>query len=153
MTNSTATQAFLQQFYHAITELLNGNSKPFASLWATEGRVCLMISSGERVVGHQEVVEYLREMAAALGSNPFRTKVTPSEPSWTEVGDLGYGDLIEQVSTEGSAEVNLLNRATIICRRVDAHWKVIHYHNDFINPMMLAFSHMVRHQATRAGKG
>jgi ketosteroid isomerase-like protein len=121
-----------QQYYAALTALLNGDAGPLMQIWSQNPDVTAMNPYGGREVGWEQLRAVFERVAqACVGS---QARVWLKDPLIRVGGDLAYEIGIE--SGEGilmGKPTTISHRVTNIYRRETGGWKMVHRHTD-LNP-------------------
>jgi ketosteroid isomerase-like protein len=121
-----------EQYYAALTRLLNGDAGPLMQIWSHSPDVTAMNPYGGREVGWEQLRPVFERVAQqCLGS---QATVWLKDPLIRVGGDLAYEIGIE--SGEGiimGKQTTISQRVTNIYRREAGGWKMVHRHTD-LNP-------------------
>lgn len=121
-----------EQFYAALSRLLNGDAGPVAGAWSHGATVTTMHPIGGREVGWKSVAESWAQFAKLATGGHAKL----SDQLIQVVGDMAYEVGIEkgQVTLAGK-QVRIEHRVTNVYRRAAGAWKVVHHHAD-VSPAM-----------------
>ena len=121
-----------EQYYAALTGLLNGDAGPLIQIWSHSPDVTAMNPYGGREVGWEQLQAVFERVAQqCLGS---QATVWLKDPLIRVGGDLAYETGIE--SGEGiimGKPTTIRHRVTNIYRREAGGWKMVHRQTD-LNP-------------------
>ena len=121
-----------EQYYAALTNLLNGDAGPLMQIWSHSPDVTAMNPYGGREVGWEQL-QPIFERVAQMGVGS-QVRVWLKDPLILVGGDLAYEIGIE--SGEGiimGKPTTINHRVTNIYRREASGWKIVHRHTD-LNP-------------------
>ncbi len=118
-----------EQYYAALTSLLNGDARPLMQIWSHSPDVTAMNPYGGREVGWEQLQPIFERVAQmCVGS---QARVWLKDPLIRVGGDLAYEIGIE--SGEGilmGKPTIISHRVTNIYRREACGWKMVHRHTD-----------------------
>ncbi len=122
-----------EQFYKALSRMVNGDAGPLAEIWSHSQAVTTMHPIGGREIGWSAVRESFEQVARLCSDG----KVGLKEQLIQVAGDVAYETGTEhgQFRLAGQ-EVAVEHRVTNIYRRESGVWKIVHHHTD-ISPAML----------------
>lgn len=130
-----------EQFYAALTEVLQGNPGPMVEVWSHGSDVSTMHPLGGRQSGWEQVRQGWEQAAHLLsGGAAALEPVTVADLVLVRPSDdIAYTLGTEQVKgTVGGQHIAFQARVTNVYRREDGAWKVIHYHADALPSAVLA---------------
>lgn len=135
----------VDEFYDKLHDFLKNKCESFLDLWGGGDSAVLFFNLHERERGLQAVREAFRQIRDVLSKVPAGTTLEPAQITFQESGELAFAVLMEKAVSDFSAKVVVSeHRATIVWRRFDGHWKVVHYHTDTYDRRMEAISEMLR---------
>jgi ketosteroid isomerase-like protein len=122
-----------EAFYRAVGSMFAGDLKPMERLWSRSPDVTLLTPFGGRLEGWTEVRAQLLEMSKFN----IEGRIEPTDILTRVVGDVGYS--VSRLRAEnmivGDKTFSCDHRATLIFRREEGLWKVIHHHVDYDEKM------------------
>jgi ketosteroid isomerase-like protein len=131
-----------EQYYAALTALLNGDAGPLMQAWSHSPDVTAMNPYGGREVGWEQLRPVFERVARMCLDSQATVRL---KDSLIRVGgDLAYETGIE--SGEGiimGKPTTISHRVTNIYRREAGGWKMVHRHTD-LNPAEQEVSSQVR---------
>jgi ketosteroid isomerase-like protein len=122
-------QAFLELVYEAQTELVQGRPEAFKALWSHGSDVTLFGGFGAGEKGWDKVGPRQDWASAQFSEGSRSHQVLSTYVS----GNLGYVIQIERIrfKVPGRSEESLLElRSTMIMRREQGGWRIVHRHAD-----------------------
>ena len=125
-----------EQFYEAVTSMLNGDASGMSDIWSHGATASTMHPLGGRQLGWDAVRESWEKAAEAFEGGSV-------EVSDLEVSVLGTGAAyttgVEHVqATVGGQSVSFDIRATNVYAREGSHWRIVHHHTDLDGPLQEA---------------
>ena len=121
-----------EQYYAALSSLLNGDAGPLMQIWSHSPDVTAMNPYGGREVGWEQLRPVFERVAQLCVGSQARAWL--KDPLIRVSGDLAYEIGIE--SGEGiimGKPTTISHRVTNIYRREASGWKMVHRHTD-LNP-------------------
>ena len=121
-----------EQYYAALSKLLNGDARPLMQIWSHSPDVTAMNPYGGREVGWEQLAPIFQRVAQMCKGSQARVWLQDS--LMLVGGDLAYQTGIE--SGEGiimGKPTTIKHRVTNIFRREHDEWKMVHRHTD-LNP-------------------
>ena len=125
---SASLEQAADAFYAAANRLLAGDAEAFSSIWSKADDISHLGPTGERRTGREAVMEgFARE--SRMG---FAGTLKGEERQCVESADMGFVVCIERTSgmTVAGEPIQTDIRATMILRREDGRWRVVHHHTD-----------------------
>lgn len=121
-----------EQYYAALTSLLNGDAGPLMQIWSHSPDVTAMNPYGGREVGWEQLQPIFERVAQmCVGS---QVRVWLKDPLIRVGGDLAYEIGIEFGEGIIMGKPTTINhRVTNIYRCESSGWKIVHRHTD-LNP-------------------
>lgn len=115
------------QFYAALSRMVNGDAGPMADIWSHGAEVTTMHPVGGREVGWEEVRASWEEVAEISSGG----EVNLEDQRIRVVGEVAYELGTEHVvATLAGETVRGEIRVTNIYRREGGAWKIVHHHTD-----------------------
>lgn len=128
-----------QQFYSALTSMLNGDADPLAEIWSHTASVTTMHPIGSREVGWEEVWNSWQQVAALSSEG----RVVLSEQLIRVKGDLAYEVGVEKAQFRlAGQQLSGEARVTNVYERKAGTWKIVHHHTDPVPAMLEALGRM-----------
>jgi ketosteroid isomerase-like protein len=120
------------QYYAALSHLLNGDVGPIMEVWSHSPDITAMNPYGGIEVGWERLQVVFERVAQVCVGNRVTLKITDSLIRTS--GDLAYEIGIESgEGTIAGEPASIRHRVTNIYRREEGGWKNIHRHTD-LNP-------------------
>jgi ketosteroid isomerase-like protein len=118
-----------EQYYAALSRLLEGDAEPLKQSWSHEPDITAMNPYGGREAGWEQLRPVFERVAQMCGGG--RARVWLEDPLRRVGGDLAYELGIE--CGEGlvmGKPTTIRHRVTNIYRREASGWKMVHRHTD-----------------------
>lgn len=116
-----------EQFYEALTRLVNGEPDPMTRIWSHTDEVSIMHPIGGRQHGWSAVAKSWTRVAqiASEGHVEMVDRVIQV------FGDVAFETGVEQGRSRlAGQQITFEHRVTNIYRREGAEWKIVHHHAD-----------------------
>jgi len=130
MSTEQTVRDFVERFYAAIDQMLNGDPAPMLELWSHGPEATVMHPDGARQMGWEEV----RAAIQAWSTGMKNGRITPHDVSvrlvTPEVAIVTATEVGE--GTIGAETVAVDSRATLVIRREGGAWSAVHHHVDVI---------------------
>ena len=122
-----------EQFYAAVSGMLNGDAGSLAAIWSHSATVTAMHPIGGRQVGWDKVRVSFEQVAQISTGG----QVKLADQIIQVAGDVAYELGVEQGQAKLAGQmVAIEHRVTNIYRREAGGWKIVHHHTD-LSPAML----------------
>ncbi|HET7461319.1 MAG TPA: nuclear transport factor 2 family protein [Longimicrobium sp.] len=130
MSTEQIIRSFVDRFYAALNQMLNGEPAPMLALWSAGAEATVMHPDGERLMGCEEVRGAIEAWAAGV----CRGHIEPRGVSVRLVtGDVAVVSAVEAGrGTIAGETVEVEGRATLVIRRDAGQWKAVHHHVDVV---------------------
>jgi ketosteroid isomerase-like protein len=128
MSTEQTIRDFVDRFYAAINQMLNGRGEPMEPLWSHGPEATVMHPDGTREMGWEEVRGAFRGWAAAVKDGRIEPRevairLVTSDVAVVTAHETGRGTIAGQ-----AVEVDA--RATLVLRREGGGWTAVHHHVD-----------------------
>jgi ketosteroid isomerase-like protein len=128
MSTEQTIRDFVDRFYAAINQMLNGRGEPMEPLWSHGPEATVMHPDGGRQMGWEEVRGAFEGWAAAvthgrIAPHDVSIRLVSSDVAIVTSTEAGEG-------TIAGERVTVDSRATLVVRRDGAGWTAVHHHVD-----------------------
>lgn len=135
----------VRQYYDALNGFLTGEIQPFLDLWHEGDDTVLYFNLNERERGTENIRRCFRQIQAVLSRAPVGVVVKPLQIVFQECGEIAYAVTMEQsLARLDRHTVVDEHRATLIWRKFDGVWKLVHLHEDLYVRRTEALSELLR---------
>lgn len=135
----------VKQYVDQLNLFLDGKSDHFLDLWHDGDEVVLFFNLAERERGGEAVRKAFRQIREVLGRVPIPTRIEVSQVSFAECGDVAYAVLMEKaVSEMDQKTIVSQQRLTLIWRKYQGSFKLVHMHSDYYDARTEAISELLR---------
>lgn len=135
----------VKRHYESLNAFLDGKSDEFLEHWHEGPDSVLYFNLSERERGGENIRLTFRQVRAVLSRVPVGTILTPLQVQYVECGDVAYAITMEKAISElDRRTVVSEHRGTLIWRKFDGHWKLVHMHNDTYNRREETLSELLR---------
>lgn len=135
----------VKQYVDLLNLFLDNKSDDFLELWHDGEEITLCFNLAERERGSEPVRKAFRQIREVLGRVPIPTRIEVSQISFSECGDLAYAVLMEKaVSEMDQKTIVSQQRLTLIWRKFDGVFKLVHMHSDYYDARTEAISELLR---------
>ena len=133
MTTEDQVRKASEQFYAAVSRMVNGDAGPLADIWSHGAAVTSMHPIGGRQVGWDQVRESWEQVARLASGGQVRL----GDQIIQVAGDVAYELGIERGQAKlAGQQLTFEQRVTNIYHREAGGWKIVHHHTD-LSPAML----------------
>ena len=137
--------ALVKRHYDSLNAFLDGKNDDFLDHWYEGPESVLYFNLSERERGGENVRLTFRQVRAVLSRVPVGTTLKPIQVQYMECGEVAYAILMEQaISQLDQRTVVSQHRATLIWRKFEGQWKLVHMHNDTYNGREELLSELLR---------
>lgn len=135
----------VKRHYDSLNAFLDGKSEEFLEHWHEGPESILFFNLSERERGGENVRLTFRQVRAVLSRVPVGTTLHPTQVQYMECADVAYAILMEKAISElDKRTVVGEHRATLIWRKFEHGWKLVHMHNDTYDRRMETMSELLR---------
>lgn len=135
----------VKRHYDSLNAFLDGKSDEFLDHWHEGPESVLYFNLSERERGGENIRHTFRQVRAVLSRVPVGTTLVPVQVQFQECGEVAYAITMEQAISElDQRTVVSEHRGTLIWRKFDGHWKLVHMHNDTYNRREEVLSELLR---------
>lgn len=141
MSTEQTIRDFVDRFYAAMNQVLNGRGEPMESLWSHGPEATVMHPDGAREMGWEEVRGAFRGWSAAVRDGRIEPReiairLVTSDVAVVTAREAACGTIAGQ-----AVEVDA--RATLVLRRDGGGWTAVHHHVD-VDPKIRALAETAR---------
>jgi hypothetical protein len=138
----------VQEYVDKLNDFLDSKSEEFLDLWHDGEDSVLFFNLNEREKGGEAIRRCFRQIRDVLKRVPVPTKVKVSQITFSRGADQAYAVLMEEAVSEMDEKVILtVQRMTLIWKRYDMAFKLVHLHSDYYDPRQEAISELLRQTA------
>lgn len=135
----------VKRHYDSLNAFLDGRSEEFLEHWHTGPDSILFFNLSERERGGENIRLTFRQVRAVLSRVPVGTILHPVQIDYVECGDVAYAITMERAVSElDRRTVVSEHRGTLIWRKFEGEWKLVHMHNDTYDRRQETLSELLR---------
>lgn len=132
-------------FYRLVNDFLDNKSDDFLSLWHEGEESTLYFNLDERERGGQKIRLTFKQVRAVLSRVPVGTTLTPVQIAYHEGPELAYAVLMEEARSDTNSKIVVSeHRVTLVWRRFQSDFQLVHMHADTYNRRMELISELLR---------
>jgi ketosteroid isomerase-like protein len=138
----------VQEYVDKLNDFLDSKSEEFLDLWHEGEDSVLFFNLNEREKGGEVIRRTFCQIRDVLKRVPVPTRIEVSQITFSQGADHAYAVLMENAVSEMDQKTILTaERMTLIWRRFDGKYKLVHMHSDHYDPRQEAISELLRSTA------
>lgn len=135
----------VKRHYDALNDFLSGKSDEFLGLWHEGHDSVLFFNLSERERGGEAIRKTFRQIRNVLSRVPVGTTLQASQIHFEKHGDMAFAVTMEKAVSElDKRTVVSEHRGTIIWKKIQGHWRLVHLHNDTYDRREETLSELLR---------
>ncbi len=135
----------VKRHYELLNSFLARENDEFLDYWHSGPEAVLYFNYSERERTGEKVRQTFRQVREVLSRVPVGTRLQAAQIAYFECGELAYAVTMEKaISDFDHKTVVGEHRGTLVWRRFDGAWKLVHMHNDTYSRRDEAMSELLR---------